>query len=87
MDIFSQPWLLPVIFFASGYLLARMFYRRGQTDPTSPRTDISDGEIEAELRIGHKVEAIKLFRQKHGCDLKTAVDAINAKSAKLGLRP
>jgi ribosomal protein L7/L12 len=87
MDIFAQPWLLPVICFAGGYLLARVFYRGKQTGPPSPRTDISDAEIEAELRMGHKVEAIKLCRQKYGCDLKTAVDEINTRSAKLGLRP
>lgn len=87
MDIFTQPWLLPVICFAGGYLLARLFYHRGQTEPTPPRTAITDAEIEVELRMGHKVEAIKLCRQKYGYDLKTAVDEINARSAKLGLRP
>ena len=87
MDIFAQPWLLPLICFVAGYLLARVFYRRGQTGSTSPRTDISDAEIEAELRMGHKVEAIKLYRQKYGCDLKTAVDEISARAAKLELDP
>ncbi|HKZ10038.1 MAG TPA: hypothetical protein VJL61_04920 [Rhodanobacteraceae bacterium] len=86
MNIFAQPWLLPVICFAAGYLLARVFYRGKQTGPTTPRSDISDAEIEVELRMGHKVEAIKLCRQKYGYDLKTAVDDINARSAKLGLR-
>jgi hypothetical protein len=86
MDIFTQPWLLLVIGFAGGYLLARVFYRRGQPGPTAPRTDISDAEIEVELRMGHKVEAIKLCRQKYGYDLKTTVDEINSRSAKLGLR-
>ena len=52
MDIFAQPWLLPVICFAGGYLLARVFYRCRQTGSTSQRTDISDAEIEAELRMG-----------------------------------
>lgn len=87
MAIFTQPWQLPVLCFVGGYLLARVFYRRGQSASTPPRTDISDGEIEAELRMGHKVEAIKLCRQKYGYDLKTAVDEISARSAKLGLRP
>ncbi len=87
MDIFAQPWLLPLICFVAGYLLARVFYRRGQTGPTSPRTDISDAEIEAELRMGHKVEAIKLYRQKYGGDLKTAVDEISARAAKLEFDP
>ena len=87
MNICTQPWLLPVICFAGGYLLARVLYRRGQTEPTAPRSDISDAEIEVELRMGHKVEAIKLCRQKYGYDLKTAVDEISARSVKLGLRP
>lgn len=86
MDMFSHPWPLAIICFAVGFLLARMMYRRG-TDAAPPaRRDISDAEIEAELRAGRKVEAIKLCRQKHGYDLKTAVDEINAMMANLGLR-
>jgi len=86
MDVFSHPWPLAILCFAAGFLLARMMYRRGNDAASPARRDISDAEIEDELRAGRKVEAIKLCRQKHGCDLKTAVDEIDAMSAKLGLR-
>jgi hypothetical protein len=86
MDMLSHPWPLAIICFAAGLLLARVMYRRG-TDAAAPaRGDISDAEIETELRAGRKIEAINLYRQKNGCDLKTAMDEINAMTANLGLR-
>ena len=88
MDFFSHAWQVGALCFIVGFLFARILYRRRANDATRIRPeDISDAEIEAELRMGHKVEAIKLCRQKYGCDLKTAVDEINTRSAKLGLRP
>jgi ribosomal protein L7/L12 len=65
----------------------QLLRRGGQPKPTSPRTDISNAEIDVELRMAHKVEVIQLCRQKCGYGLKTAVDEINTRSAKLGLRP
>lgn len=86
MDMLAHPWQLGAACFAAGFLLARLIYGRTPRIAPPPRTDISDAKIEAELRAGHKVEAIKLCRRKYGYDLKTAVDEINALSARLGLR-
>jgi hypothetical protein len=85
MDIPTHPWQLGVLCFLAGFLLARWIYRRNPAATASLRADISDTEIEAALRAGHKVDAIRLCRQKYGYDLKTALDATNAMSAKLGL--
>ena len=85
MDVFSHPWPLAALCFIAGFLLARTMYRRSNDPAPLVRQDISEAEIEAELRAGHKVEAIRLCRQKYGYDLKKAVDEINTMSSKLGL--
>ena len=41
----------------------------------------ADAAIAAALRDGHKIEAIKLYRQAYGTDLKDAADAIHALQA------
>jgi hypothetical protein len=48
-----------------------------------PRPPITDAEIETEILIGRRLEAIKLYRERSGCDLKTAVEAIDAMTARL----
>jgi hypothetical protein len=85
MEFISHPWQLAVLCFAAGFLLARSIYYRRSGTAAPPRNDISDADIEAELRAGRKIEAIKLSRQKYGYDLKTAVAEINSLSARLGL--
>lgn len=85
MDILAHPWQLGVLCFVAGFLLARWIYHRSPATSAPPRMDISDAEIEAALRAGHKVDAIRLCRQKYGYGLKAALDAINAMSARLGL--
>jgi hypothetical protein len=87
MEFVAHSWELAVLCFVAGFLLARWIYYRRNKTAVPPRTDISDVEIEAELRAGHKVEAIKLSRQKYGYDLKTAIAEINSLAAQLGLRP
>lgn len=86
MNLFTEAWQLPTLTFAAGFLLARLIYGTRPRPDLPPRDDISDVEIEAELRTGSKVAAIKLCRQKYGYDLKTAVDHVNAVSARLALR-
>lgn len=85
MDILAHPWQLGVLCFVAGFLLARWIYFRSHANTVPHRTDIGDAEIEAALRAGHKIDAIKLCRQKYGCDLKKAMDEINAMSTKMGL--
>ena len=42
-----------------------------------------DPQIEAALRVGNKIEAIKLYRKAHGTGLKESKDAIDALGARL----
>ncbi|MFZ5445239.1 MAG: ribosomal protein L7/L12 [Myxococcota bacterium] len=39
---------------------------------------VSDSEIEAQIRTGHLLDAIKLYREKNGVGLKEAKDAVEA---------
>jgi ribosomal protein L7/L12 len=41
------------------------------------------GDIDALLREGRKIDAIKLYREVHRVDLKAAKDAIDARSREL----
>jgi ribosomal protein L7/L12 len=44
----------------------------------------SSATIDALLRGGQKIEAIKQYRTMHGVDLKTAKDAVDARARELG---
>ncbi|MEO7683202.1 MAG: hypothetical protein ABIU86_04635 [Gemmatimonadaceae bacterium] len=44
----------------------------------------ADGEIAAALRDGRKIEAIKMYREAYGTDLKDAKDAVEALQAQFG---
>jgi ribosomal protein L7/L12 len=44
----------------------------------------ADAEIEAAIRAGRKIEAIKLYRETYGTDLKSAKDAVDALQLRLG---
>lgn len=72
----SPAWIVP---FVIGFLLARGIYRKSQDTPPQPlRTDITDAEIETAIRAKRTVEAIRLYRQRSGCDLKEAKSAVEA---------
>lgn len=51
-------------------------HREGGPAPTAE-------DIDASLREGRKIEAIKLYRALHGVDLKTAKEAIEARARSL----
>lgn len=40
--------------------------------------EVHDSEIEAQIRSGHLIDAIKLYREKNGVGLKEAKDAVEA---------
>jgi len=40
--------------------------------------EVNDSEIEAQIRSGHLIDAIKLYREKNGVGLKEAKDAVEA---------
>jgi ribosomal protein L7/L12 len=44
-----------------------------------------DDEIDSLLRGRQKIQAVKLYRERYGGDLKAAKDAIDARSAQLGV--
>ncbi|HEY1588613.1 MAG TPA: hypothetical protein VGG00_02680 [Rhodanobacter sp.] len=76
--------------FMVGYLLGRTSAARAAARHAraawKPNPAISDADIEAEIRAGRKIEAIKLYRQRDGSGLKEARQAVDAMSATIGTR-
>jgi ribosomal protein L7/L12 len=64
-------------------LVLGLLSRRGERGPVSGGTN-RPIDIDGLLRAGRKIEAIKVYRKQHGVDLKTAKDAIDARSRELG---
>jgi len=102
MDPLVGPWMYFVaVVVVLGFLGVKLLWRARPTrlmkrqlsafieDQAAqpPRAPATDAQIEMELRIGRRVEAIRLYREREGCDLKTAVDAIDAMAARLQPRP
>lgn len=76
-------WVLGVVIvaFGAGFHLGR---RRGETVVWSkPIVPIPSPEVEALLMSGHKIEAIKLYRELHGTDLKDSKNAVEAMAREL----
>ena len=71
-------------------VLLALMSRRGERVSDTPRrtlpdrTAITAGDIDAMLRGGQKIQAIKAYRALHGVDLKTAKDAMDARARELG---
>jgi ribosomal protein L7/L12 len=79
-----------------GFLIGRFTAPRDRTTvvykPTAARAagaaSISegapaDGEIEAAIRSGRKIDAVKLYRAAYGTDLKAAKEAVEALQSRL----
>lgn len=65
-------WLLV---FALGFVCGMRWQGRRSSRPVSPASevrDVTDAEIEELLRHGHKLEAIRRYREIHRCDIATA---------------
>jgi ribosomal protein L7/L12 len=82
----TRYWLIAI----AVVLLLGFLSRRGERADSKP-TQIRPGgnsptaaDIDALLRAGQKIEAIKLYRQLHGVDLKAAKDVIDARARELG---
>jgi len=45
----------------------------------------SDADVERLVALGRKIDAIKLYREIHGTDLKSAKDAVDKNRAEAGL--
>ena len=44
------------------------------------------GDVDRLLQLGHKIEAIKVYRALHGVGLKEAKEAVERRQRELGLR-
>ena len=64
--------------------LMRLSERQDGRHPRSGDRPPSAERIDAFLRAGHKIEAIKEYRALHAVDLKTAKDAVEARARDLG---
>lgn len=57
---------------------------RSTREPAGNGIAAVDEEIEAAIRSGRKIDAIKLYRATYGTDLKEAKEAVEALQARLG---
>jgi ribosomal protein L7/L12 len=57
------------------------------TEAVPPETDSLEAEILALMQDCQKIEAIKLYRQRAGVDLKQAKDFVEALAARHGIQP
>jgi hypothetical protein len=87
LDPTLSPWLVDLACFVAGFLVARHIYRGAtvRTDRTPPRIDreIDDTRIDAEIRAGRTIEAIKRYRGRHRCGLKEAKAAVDRRAREL----
>jgi ribosomal protein L7/L12 len=74
--------LVGILLFIGGYFVGRAGKTserlRQQSRQWTPDPGISDSQIEAAIRAGKKIDAIKLYRQRSGAGLKEAKDAVEA---------
>ncbi|HYN80491.1 MAG TPA: hypothetical protein VES88_03245 [Gemmatimonadaceae bacterium] len=89
-----------LIFYAAlvllGYLIGRFTAPKERTTVVykpaarsregSAGTEVAevDAEIEAAIRSGRKIDAIRLYRETYGTDLKSAKEAVEALQSRLG---
>ena len=90
--MFVPLWILVPAVLLLLWLLARAFGDRGDmierqqraATPVSPQLlaqALADPEIRAAIAGGHKIEAIKLVRERTGLDLKGAKDLVESQRA------
>ena len=58
-----------------------------QTGFLPPPGQGSDADVERLVALGRKIDAIKLYREIHRCDLKSAKDAVDKIAEKPGRAP
>jgi hypothetical protein len=64
--------------FLLGFATARLFQRRAPAGPPPARDDsVSEAQIEAEVRAGRTIEALRLYRRRYACGLRQAKEAID----------
>ncbi len=60
----------------------------GELPPVeAPATSSEEAELVELVRSGRKIEAVKLYRERHGVGLKEAKDAVEALAGEAGIPP
>ena len=78
---------MATLVFLAGFGFGRLSARRGSLSPArapAPPSPMDDAAIDAEIRAGRKIEAIRLYRQRSGADLITAKLAVEQRGKQLG---
>jgi ribosomal protein L7/L12 len=79
----SWYWVAAIVAVAVLGLLSRRGERPDSKHTRSGGAPLPPPDIDALLRTGRKIEAIKRYRSLHGVDLKHAKDAIEARAREL----
>jgi len=84
----TQSLVIGIGLLALGFVIGRFTSPKDKTttvyQPIAGReVTAADPEIEALLRAGKKIDAIKLYRQNYGVELKDAKDAVDAVESRL----
>lgn len=87
----TQSLVIGIGLLAFGFVIGRLTSPKEKTttvyQPIAGREiTAADPQIEALLRAGQKIDAIKLYRQNYGVDLKGAKDAVDAVESRLNNR-
>ena len=81
--------VISALLFISGFWLGRaskvLQALRIVPSQWQPDPSISDAEIEAQIRAGRPIEAIRLYRRRSGAGLKEARQAVDTMARRLGL--
>jgi large subunit ribosomal protein L7/L12 len=88
----AQTIAVGMTLFVAGLVVGRLTAPKERTttiyQPAPARETVADAgadaEIDALLRRGNKIEAIKRYRETYGTGLKEAKDAVEAIEARLG---
>ncbi|HEY0198331.1 MAG TPA: hypothetical protein VGC19_07300 [Rhodanobacter sp.] len=98
MDSQTQHYIVGALLVLLGFVLGRIGPRQRQSDPRRPPPsvahatppslsgDFDETRLLAELRAGRFVEAIKLYRHHHGCNLREAKRAVEMLADRHGIR-
>lgn len=86
MDYIAKHLLdLGLCCLAACYLIVRWRNRASTAQRPELRPEIRNAEIEAELRAGRYVEALRLYRQRDGSSLVQARAAVDDMARRLGV--
>jgi len=76
MDVLCHAAAPVAVAFLLGFLLGRFVPSRPDAI-LLPDDSIGDEQIEAEVRAGRRIEAMRLYRRRHACGPKPAKQAVD----------